>query len=328
VDHCANKDETAWFLCENDFNGVSDSAYRWNEFETQSLEAAEGDELWKTQILDFWRYHFPICFPRSLATGTWRSESLRNFSALSFWPRTRVKKSSRLSLLQRTFIGDPFDSENGEVPSALESLLSCIRSGELDGGTSDDRRRGAAPLDTRSAGLTDEQFSRLCADNPELRLELTAERRLVIMSPTGSKTGWRNHRLASRPARGRKRTTRIGFRFLGGVHPSERGKALPDAWILRERWESLSEEQQEDFAPLCPDFVVELRSPRDRLSTLQTKLEEYMQNGAKLGWIIDPKSRCVFVYRPGQAMERLENPLSLSGEAVLPGFVFTVSEIW
>jgi len=185
-------------------------------------------------------------------------------------------------------------------------------------------------LDTRSAGLTDEQFSRLCADNPELRLELTAERRLVIMSPTGSKTGWRNHRLALRLGTWAETDdTGLAFDSSAGFTLPNGAKRSPDAsWILRERWESLSEEQQEDFAPLCPDFVVELRSPRDRLSTLQAKLEEYIQDGAKLGWIIDPKSRCVFVYRPGQAVERLENPSGLSGEAVLPGFVFNVSEIW
>jgi Uma2 family endonuclease len=106
-------------------------------------------------------------------------------------------------------------------------------------------------------------------------------------------------------------------------------KRSPDAsWILRNRWESLTEEQQEDFAPLCPDFVVELRSPKDRLSTLQAKMDEYMQNGARLGWLIDPKNRCAYVYRPGRTMERLENPSSLSGEEVLPGFQFKVSEIW
>jgi Uma2 family endonuclease len=185
-------------------------------------------------------------------------------------------------------------------------------------------------LDTRSAGLTDEQFSRLCADNPELRMELTAKRQLVIMSPTGAKTGWRNHKLAVRlgtwtegDASGLAFDSSAGFTLPNGA------KRSPDAsWVTRSRWESLSEEQQEDFAPLCPDFVVELRSPRDRLSILQAKLEEYIQNGARLGWLIDPKAKCVYVYRPGMPVERLENPSSLSGEAVLPGFVFIVSEIW
>ena len=150
------------------------------------------------------------------------------------------------------------------------------------------------------------------------------------MSSAGSKTGRRNHRLALRLGTWAETDgTGLPFDSSAGFTLPNGAKRSPGAsWILRERWESLSEEQQEDFAPLCPDFVVELRSPRDRLSTLQAKLEEYIQNGARLGWIIDPKSRCAFIYRPGRAMERLENPSGLSGEAVLPGFEFTVSEIW
>jgi Uma2 family endonuclease len=185
-------------------------------------------------------------------------------------------------------------------------------------------------LETRSAGLTDEQFSQLCADNPELRLELTAERQLVIMSPTGTKTGWRNNRLALRLSTWSDRdNSGLSFDSSTGFTLPNGAKRSPDAsWILRNRWESLTEEQQEDFAPLCPDFVVELRSPKDRLSTLQAKMDEYMQNGARLGWLIDPKNRCAYVYRPGRTMERLENPSSLSGEEVLPGFQFKVSEIW
>jgi Uma2 family endonuclease len=185
-------------------------------------------------------------------------------------------------------------------------------------------------LDTRSAQLTDEQFARLCADNPEMRLELTAERRLVIMSPAGSKTGRRNQRLTAHLGNWTEsRKTGVAFDSSAGFTLPNGAKRSPDAsWILRERWDSLSEDEQEDFAPLCPDFVVELRSPKDRLRTLQSKMEEYVQSGAKLGWLIDPKSRCAFVYRSGQAVERIENPKALSGEAVLPGFTFPVSEIW
>jgi Uma2 family endonuclease len=185
-------------------------------------------------------------------------------------------------------------------------------------------------LETRSAGLTDEQFSQLCADNPELRLELTAERQLVIMSPAGAKTGWRNHKLALRLGTWSENdNSGLPFDSSAGFTLPNGAKRSPDAsWMLRERWDSLSDEQQEEFAPLCPDFVVELRSPKDRLSTLQTKMDEYIQNGARLGWLIDPQNRCAYVYRPGRAAERLENPSSLSGETVLPGFEFVVSEIW
>lgn len=99
------------------------------------------------------------------------------------------------------------------------------------------------------------------------------------------------------------------------------------SWVGRNRRESLTEQQQEDFVPLCLDFVVELRSPKDRLSTLQKKMEEYIANGAQLGWI-DAKAKRVYVYRPGQPAECLETPVNLSADPVLPGFVFDVSEIW
>ncbi|OGG46940.1 MAG: hypothetical protein A3F84_21005 [Candidatus Handelsmanbacteria bacterium RIFCSPLOWO2_12_FULL_64_10] len=185
-------------------------------------------------------------------------------------------------------------------------------------------------LSVRSAGLTDEQFYRLCQDNPDLRLELTARRELVITAPTGSKTGWRNSRLnqrlanwAERDGTGLSFDSSTGFTLPGGA------KRAPDAaWIRRERWEALNEEQQEGFAPLCPDFVVELRSSQDSLSVLQDKMSEYLENGARLGWLIDPVDRRVYLYHPGQPLECLESPAMLSGDPVLPGFVFDVREIW
>jgi Uma2 family endonuclease len=185
-------------------------------------------------------------------------------------------------------------------------------------------------LDTKSAGLTDEQFYQLCADNPELRLELTADRELVIMSPTGGKTGRRNTRLTQRLANWAEEDgTGEAFESSTGFTLPNGAKRAPDAsWMRRARWESLTEAQQEGFIPLCPDFVVELRSKKDRLKTLQVKMEEYVQNGAQLGWLIDPTARVVYVYRPGQPVECLENPPALSGEPVLSGFVFSVSEIW
>lgn len=185
-------------------------------------------------------------------------------------------------------------------------------------------------LNVSSAGLTDAQFYQLCADNPELRLELTAKRELLIMSPTGGKTGRRNARLTERLARwAEEDATGVTFDSSTGFTLPNGAKRSPDAsWVKRERWESLSEEQQEGFVPLCPDFVVELRSRRDRLATLQAKLEEYVENGARLGWLIDPAVKRVYVYEPGKAVERLEKPESLSGEPVLRGFRFDVSEGW
>ena len=98
--------------------------------------------------------------------------------------------------------------------------------------------------------------------------------------------------------------------------------------MRRERWESLSEDQQEGFAPLCPDFVVELRSPDHSISALQDKMSEYMENGAQLGWLLDPGNRQAYVYRPGNPVTCLQNPETVSADPVLPGFVFNPREIW
>jgi len=185
-------------------------------------------------------------------------------------------------------------------------------------------------LDMKSAGLTDEQFYQLCADNRELRLELTANRELVIMPPTGGETGRRNTRLTQRLANwAEKDGTGEAFASSTGFNLGNGAKRSPDAaWVRRSRWEALTEAQQEEFIPLCPDFVVELRSRKDRLRTLQAKMEEYMRNGAELGWLIDPVAQRVYVYRPRQLVECLEAPSTLSGEPVLPGFTFNASEIW
>lgn len=185
-------------------------------------------------------------------------------------------------------------------------------------------------LNVRSTGLTDEQFHGLCRDNPDLRLEMTPQRELVIMAPTGSKTGWRNSRLNQRLANWAERDgSGLSFDSSTGFTLPDGAKRAPDAaWIRRERWEALSEEQQEGFAPLCPDFVVELRSPQDGLSALQDKMSEYLECGVRLGWLIDPVNRCVYIYRPEQPAECLESPGLLTGDPVLPGFVFDVREIW
>jgi Uma2 family endonuclease len=178
--------------------------------------------------------------------------------------------------------------------------------------------------------LTDEQFSGLCRDNPDLRLEMTAQRELMIMAPTGSKTGWRNSRLNQRLANWAEDDgSGLSFDSSTGFTLPDGAKRAPDAaWIRRERWETLSEEQQEGFAPLCPDFVVELRSPQDSLSALRDRMSEYLECGVRLGWLIDPVNRCVYVYRPGQPAECQENPGLLAGDPILPSFVFDVREIW
>lgn len=184
-------------------------------------------------------------------------------------------------------------------------------------------------VDFRSIRLTDEQFYRLYRDNPELRMELTSEGRLVVMSPTGAKTGWRNSKLTQRLAnwadtngRGLAFDSNAGFTLPNGA------KRSPDAaWVRLETWQALSNDEQERFAPLCPEFVAELRPPRDSLSSLQEKMREYVDNGARLGWLLDALEKRVYVYRPGRAMECLENPKSLSGEGVLEGFVLDLENI-
>jgi Uma2 family endonuclease len=185
-------------------------------------------------------------------------------------------------------------------------------------------------LSMESVHLSEEQFYRLCHDNPDLRFELGADRELVIMSPTGSKTGNRNSKINQRLANwAEDDDTGICFDSSAGFTLPNGAKRSPDAaWVRREVWDALAEEEQEKFAPICPAFVVELRSPDDSLAALQAKMEEYIENGTRLGWLFNPATKRVYIYRPGQPRECLENPSSLSGEPVLPGFVFDPSEIW
>jgi Uma2 family endonuclease len=149
------------------------------------------------------------------------------------------------------------------------------------------------------------------------------------MPPAGTESGGRNLELSVQLALWAKRTG------LGRAFDSSTGFTLPNgairspdaSWVTQARWDALTHEQKEGFAPICPDFVVELRSPSDLLKTLRAKLREYLAQGAQLGWLIDPKSRAVEIYRPGQPPERVENPSVLSGEAVLPGFVLDLKGI-
>ena len=185
-------------------------------------------------------------------------------------------------------------------------------------------------LNVQRAELTEEQFMRLCQENPELRIELTAKGELVIMPPSGLETGRRNSRL-TRYLDAWAETDGSGIAFDSSTLFTlpNGAKRSPDAsWVRRERWEVLTKDQREGFAQLCPDFVVELRSPTDRLSILQEKLQEYLDNGARLGWLIDPLDKRAYVYRPGQPVETLDNPTTLSGAPILPGFVLQVHELW
>jgi len=178
--------------------------------------------------------------------------------------------------------------------------------------------------------LTDEEFFEFCLINRDLRIERTAKGELLIMSPTGSETGNRNFKLIQQLANWTDADgTGIGFDSSTGFKLPNGTNCSPDAaWVKLERWNALTPEQQKRFAPICPEFVVELRSPSDQLKPLQEKMQEYIDNGTLLGWLIDRKNRQVYIYRPGVAVECLDNPVSLSGNSVLPGFVLDLSKIW
>ncbi|MEI1377601.1 Uma2 family endonuclease [Nostoc sp. UHCC 0926] len=182
-----------------------------------------------------------------------------------------------------------------------------------------------------SMQMTDEQFFEFCQVNRDLRIERNKFGELVIMPPTGSETGNREVNISGQLwVWSEQDGTGITFSSSTGFKLSTGAERSPDAsWIQLERWNALSPKQQEKFAPICPDFVVELKSPSDNLQTLKEKMEEYMNEpGIQLGWLIDRKQRKVYIYRPGLPEECLDNPASVSGESVLPGFILNMSKVW
>jgi Uma2 family endonuclease len=178
--------------------------------------------------------------------------------------------------------------------------------------------------------VTPEQFEQLCIEYDELRLELTSTGELIVMTGTGSKTGARNANLTSQLlVWAEKDGSGISFDSSTTFALPNGARRMPDgSWVKRERWDSLTERQQETFPPICPDFVVELRSPTDRLPTLCDKMAEYLENGALLGWLIDPFEFRVYVYRPEHELVILENPDTVSADPLLPGFTLNVMELW
>jgi Uma2 family endonuclease len=178
--------------------------------------------------------------------------------------------------------------------------------------------------------LTSEQFYQLCEENPDLKLERNANGELIVMPPTGGETGKRNLTAGAQLWTWNEQTE------LGEAFDSSTGFTLPNkadrspdvSWVEKSRWSALTPEQKDKFIPLCPDFVIELLSPSDSLKKTQEKMQEYMENGCRLGWLINRKKREVEIYRPGQDVEVLQSPLTLSGENVLPGFVLNLQKIW
>ncbi|MBR8837997.1 MAG: Uma2 family endonuclease [Stigonema ocellatum SAG 48.90 = DSM 106950] len=186
-----------------------------------------------------------------------------------------------------------------------------------------------APLEL-NIDLTDEQFFQLCQNNRDLRFERTATGELVIMPPTGSETSDRNADLTYQ-LRGWSRQNQLGKSFdsSGGFKLPNGAERSPDAsWVKMERWNALTQAEKKRFAPLCPDFVVELMSPSDSTEKTRAKMKEYMDNGARLGWLINRQQQQVEIYRPNREVEILQSPQTLSGEDILPGFVLDLAEIW
>ncbi len=179
--------------------------------------------------------------------------------------------------------------------------------------------------------VTHEQFEALAAANPDLRLERTAKGELIAMPPTGGESSQRNSSLTGQLDRWFETHENLGVVFdsSGGfILPNGATRSPDAAWVNRPRWEALTPEQRRGFPPICPDFVVELRSPSDRLLPLQEKMQEYLNNGTQLGWLIDPQQQQVEVYRSGREVEVLDRPLELSGESVLPEFHLNLRRIW
>lgn len=181
-----------------------------------------------------------------------------------------------------------------------------------------------------SLRLSDEELFELCVRNPELRIERTAEGDLLVMTPAGGATDYRNTEIVAALLMWAKHDgTGVAFGPSAGFLLPNGAMRSPDAaWVPRSRLAPLSDEAREKFLPLCPDFVVELRSPSDRLADLQAKMEEYRDNGARLGWLIDPQERRIHVYRPPHPVEDLENPSRIAGDPELPGFVLDLTPIW
>ncbi len=178
--------------------------------------------------------------------------------------------------------------------------------------------------------INDDDFLKLSRENQDLQIEMTKDGDLIIMPGTGGLTGNRNARIIARAViwaeadgSGVTFDSDTIFRLLNGA------KRLPDfSWVRNEKWNSLNDAEKEKIVPFAPDFLIELRSPTDSLADLQAKMQEYVENGASLGWLIDPTNRRVYVYRPEQEVETLENPETVSGESLLKGFTLNLKEIW
>ncbi len=184
-------------------------------------------------------------------------------------------------------------------------------------------------LENPGRRFSDEEFERFCAENKGLRIEMTKEGEMIIMMPVTPQGSNRNFILSGRFfAWTEADDSGIGFESSACFTLPNGAKRSPDvSWMARERWEALSEDEKDSFTHICPDFAIELRSKSDRLKPLQAKMEEYIANGAQLGWLIDPKEKKVHVYRPDAPVETFDNPKEISGEPLLKGFTLKLEGI-
>ena len=178
--------------------------------------------------------------------------------------------------------------------------------------------------------FTDDQFYQLCRENPDVKFERNAKGELLVMSPTGGETGKSNSEINADFVIW-NRQTKLGVCFDSSTCfklPNGANRSPDVAWIKKERWDNLTLEEKTKFPPIAPDFVLELMSPTDNLQETQKKMQEYIDNGVKLGWLINPKTQQVEIYRLGKPVEILAEPLELSGEDILPGFILNMAIVW
>jgi Uma2 family endonuclease len=186
------------------------------------------------------------------------------------------------------------------------------------------------PATLSSPPMTDEEFAEFCSEHPDLRIEMTAEGELILMAPTHSRTGLRNSQInrqladwAEKDGRGGVLDSSAGFVLPNGARRS------PDAsWVLNSRMADADQGEEDSYWHLCPDFVIELRSSSDRPPALRKKMREYLANGAQLGWLIDPTTRSVTVFRPNTVPEIHRDIFSIEGQAPIEGFVLDLAKVW
>lgn len=184
--------------------------------------------------------------------------------------------------------------------------------------------------DSVTGQVTDEEFLRFCLENPDLRIERNSNLEIIIMSPVGTLSGYSSGQAFAQLAEWNKKSKNTGLVFESsvGFTLSDRSVLSPDAsWLSRNKWEMLSQDEKERFAPVCPEFVIEVRSKSDSIDTLRKKMQVWIKNGAEIAWLIDPVSECSWIYKPGSGEKEIKGfkDIRLVGEGPVEGFVLDLS---